>query len=411
LTFYILIFLYSDMHKLWLIFAQTATICLAMLFVISTMRPELLPWITHSGSVNGSVVSGGVVTLKQVAPDKESALNTMSNLNSFSNVTKKVMPSVVSVFTSQEVRVSPHPLFNNPNFRDFLGLGDQFEEQTQRKSGLGSGVIISPEGYILTNHHVIAAADEIEIALVDGRKAKANIIGSDPETDLAVIKIDMKGLPSITFGHSDQAKVGDIVLAIGNPFGLGQTVTMGIISALGRTQLGINTYENFIQTDAAINPGNSGGALVDTKGNLIGINTAIYSQSGGSLGIGLSIPTVVAKQIMEQIIQTGNVTRGYIGVEVQDLTKELAESFKLTSTKGALIAGVLKKGPADNAGIKPGDILIAVEGKPVTSSSDMLNLIAVLSPGQTATFMVLRNQEEKSFKISIDKRPKQIKRN
>jgi len=204
--------------------------------------------------------------------------------------------------------------------------------------------------------------------------------------------------------------VGDIVLAIGNPFGLGQTVTMGIISALGRT-LGINTYESFIQTDAAINPGNSGGALVDTKGNLIGINTLIYSQSGGSLGIGLSIPTVVAKQIMEQIIQTGNVTRGYIGVEVQDLTKELAESFKLTGTEGALIAGVRQKGPADNAGIKPGDILIAVEGKPVTSSSDMLNLIAVLSPGQTATFMVLRNQEEKSFKIRIDKRPKQIKRN
>lgn len=398
------------MYKLWLIFAQTATICLAMLFVISTMRPELLPWIMHSSVVNGSVVNGGVVTLKQVAPDKESTLNSVSNLNSFSNVTKKVMPSVVSVFTSQEVKVSQHPLFNNPNFREFLGLGDQFEEQTKRKTGLGSGVIISPEGYILTNHHVIAAADEIEIALDDGRNAKAIIIGSDPETDLAVIKIDMKGLPSITFGHSDQAKVGDIVLAIGNPFGLGQTVTMGIISALGRT-LGINTYESFIQTDAAINPGNSGGALVDIKGNLIGINTLIYSQSGGSLGIGLSIPTVVAKQIMEQIIQTGNVTRGYIGVEVQDLTKELAESFKLTGTEGALIAGVRQKGPADNAGIKPGDILIAVEGKPVTSSSDMLNLIAVLSPGQTATFMVLRNQEEKSFKIRIDKRPKQIKRN
>ena len=398
------------MYKLWLIFAQTATICLAMLFVISTMRPELLPWIMHSGVVNGSVVNGGIVTLKQVAPDKESTLNSMSSLNSFSSVTKKVMPSVVSVFTSQEVKVSQHPLFNNPNFREFLGLGDQFEEQTKRKTGLGSGVIISPEGYILTNHHVIAAADEIEIALDDGRNAKAIIIGSDPETDLAVIKIDMKGLPSITFGHSDQARVGDIVLAIGNPFGLGQTVTMGIISALGRT-LGINTYENFIQTDAAINPGNSGGALVDIKGNLIGINTLIYSQSGGSLGIGLSIPTVVAKQIMEQIIQTGNVTRGYIGVEVQDLTKELAESFKLTGTEGALIAGVRQEGPADNAGIKPGDILIAVEGKPVTSSSDMLNLIAVLSPGQTATFMVLRNQEEKSFKIRIDKRPKQIKRN
>jgi serine protease DegQ len=204
--------------------------------------------------------------------------------------------------------------------------------------------------------------------------------------------------------------VGDIVLAIGNPFGLGQTVTMGIISALGRT-LGINTYENFIQTDAAINPGNSGGALVDIKGNLIGINTLIYSRSGGSLGIGLSIPTIVAKKIMEQIIQTGNVTRGYIGVEVQDLTKELAESFRLTNTKGALIAGVYPEGPADKAGIKRGDILVAVEGKPITNSSDMLNLIAALSPGQVATLMILRNQEEKPFKILVDKRPKQIKRN
>jgi serine protease DegQ len=220
----------------------------------------------------------------------------------------------------------------------------------------------------------------------------------------------MKGLPSITFGHSDQAEVGDIVLAIGNPFGLGQTVTMGIISALGRT-LGINTYENFIQTDAAINPGNSGGALVDIKGNLIGINTLIYSRTGGSLGIGLSIPTIVAKKIMEQIIQTGNVTRGYIGVEVQDLTKELAESFRLTNNKGALIAGVYPEGPADRAGIKRGDILIAVEGKPVTNSSDMLNLIAALSPGETATLMILRNQEEKPFEIRVDKRPKQAKRN
>ena len=200
------------------------------------------------------------------------------------------------------------------------------------------------------------------------------------------------------------------MLAIGNPFGLGQTVTMGIISALGRT-LGINTYENFIQTDAAINPGNSGGALVDIKGNLIGINTLIYSRSGGSLGIGLSIPTIVAKKIMEQIIQTGNVTRGYIGVEVQDLTKELAESFRLTNNKGALIAGVYPEGPADRAGIKRGDILIAVEGKPVTNSSDMLNLIAALSPGETATLMILRNQEEKPFEIRVDKRPKQVKRN
>ncbi len=396
------------MHKIWLIFAQTATICLAALFVISTLRPELLPWNWHSGVVNGSVVNGGIATLKQVAPGKESTLNSTSNLNSFSNVAKKVMPSVVSVFTSQKVRVSTHPLLNNPNFREFFGLGDDFKEQTQRKSGLGSGVIVSPEGYILTNHHVVAAADEIGVELADGRKAKANIIGSDPETDLAVIKIDMKGLPSVTFGHSDQAKVGDIVLAIGNPLGIGQTVTMGIISALGRKQLGINTYVDFIQTDAAINQGNSGGALVDATGNLIAINTMIISQTGGSVGIGLSIPTTVAKPIMEQIIRTGSVTRGWIGVAVQDLTPELAESFKLNNVNGALIAGVKENGPAGRAGIKLGDLMIAVEGKTVTNSSDMLNLIAALPPGQTATFTVMRNQAEKSVEISIGTRPKLV---
>jgi serine protease DegQ len=387
------------MHKLWLIFAQTAAICLAILFVISTLRPELLPWNVQSS----------VVTLKEASPLKNTSLSSAANFNGYSEAAKIAMPSVVNVFTAKDVKVPSHPLLDDPVFRRFFS--DRLGEQTERKSSLGSGVIVSSEGYILTNHHVVEAADEIEIALADGRKAKASIIGSDPDTDLAVIKINMEGLPSITFGRSDQAKVGDVVLAIGNPFGLGQTVTMGIISALGRTQLGINTYENFIQTDAAINPGNSGGALIDAQGNLIGINTAIFSQSGGSLGIGLSIPTAIVKQIMKQIIQTGNVTRGYIGVEVQDLTQELAESFKLNSTEGALIAGVLKNGPAYNAGIKPGDILIAVEGKPVASSSDMLNLIADLSPGQTATFSVMRNQEEKSLIISISKRPELIKQN
>jgi serine protease DegQ len=216
----------------------------------------------------------------------------------------------------------------------------------------------------------------------------------------------MQGLPTITFGQSDSAQVGDIVLAIGNPFGVGQTVTMGIISALGRTHLGINTFENFIQTDAAINPGNSGGALVDTAGNLIGINTAIVSRTGGSLGIGFAITASVAKQIMEQIIQSGGVTRGWIGVEVQDLTPELAESFKRPTTNGALIAGVLKGGPADRAGVKPGDILVAVDGKTVIDSSTMLNLIAALSPGKTATITVVRNQTEKSIKINVGKRPR-----
>jgi serine protease DegQ len=382
------------MHKFWLIFAQTATICLAALFVISTLRPELLPWNMHSS----------IVTLKEAAPYKEATLKSTLNLNGFSNAAKIAMPSVVNIFTTKEVKVPSHPLLNDPMFRDFFG--DHFEAQTKRTSSLGSGVIVSPEGYILTNHHVVKAADEIEIALADGRKTKARIIGSDPETDLAVIKIDIKGLPAVTFGRSDQAKVGDIVLAIGNPFGVGQTVTMGIISALGRTQLGINTFENFIQTDAAINPGNSGGALADATGNLIGINTAIYSRTGGSLGIGFAIPAIVAKRIMEQIIQTGSVTRGWIGVEVQDLTLELAESFKRSNTEGALIAGVFKGSPADHAGIKPGDIMIAVENKKVTNSSVMLNLIAALSPGQATTITVMRNQAEKSVEINIGRRPK-----
>ncbi|KIO48561.1 S1C family serine protease [Nitrosospira sp. NpAV] len=380
------------MHKLWLIFAQTATIVLAVLFVVSTLRPELLPWSQR----------GATITIKEAASGGEP--KEVSKFNSFSEAAQVAMPSVVNVFTSKEIKVSPHPLMDDPRFRRFFG--DRFESPSRRASSLGSGVIVSPEGYILTNHHVIEAADEIEIALADGRKGKARVIGSDPETDLAVVKVDMEALPTMTFGHSDRAKVGDVVLAIGNPFGVGQTVTMGIVSALGRSHLGINTFENFIQTDAAINPGNSGGALVDTSGNLIGINTAIVSRTGGSLGIGFAITTSVARQIMEQIIQTGGVTRGWIGVEVQDLTPELAESFKRPNTNGALIAGVLKNGPADQAGVKPGDILVAVDGKAVTDSSVMLDLIAALPPGKTANIAVMRNQSEKSIKINVGKRPK-----
>ncbi|SEP21640.1 Do family serine endopeptidase [Nitrosovibrio sp. Nv6] len=382
------------MHKLWLIFAQTTTMVLAALFVVSTLRPELLPWRTQGGVI---------ATIKEAATD--GAARAEPRPGSFSEAAQKAMPSVVNVFTSKEVKISSHPLLRDPMFRHFFG--DRFESpESRRASSLGSGVIVSAEGYILTNHHVIEAADEIEIALADGRKAKARVIGSDPETDLAVVRVDMEQLPIMTFGHSDNARVGDMVLAIGNPFGVGQTVTMGIISALGRTHLGINTFENFIQTDAAINPGNSGGALVDSSGNLIGINTAIVSRTGGSLGIGFAITASVAKQVMEQIIQTGDVTRGWIGVEVQDLTPELAESFKRPNTNGALIAGVLKGGPADRAGVKPGDIIVEVEGSPVIDSSGMLNLIAALAPGEAANIKVVRNQTEKPIKINVGKRPR-----
>lgn len=294
---------------------------------------------------------------------------------------------------------------DDPFFKKFFG--DQFEDQQQddKQSSLGSGVIVSPQGYILTNNHVVEAADEIEVALADGRKASAKVVGTDPETDLAVIKINLPNLPAITLAHVEQATVGDIVLAIGNPFGVGQTVTMGIISALGRNHLGINTFENFIQTDAAINPGNSGGALVDTNGNLLGINTAIYSRTGGNLGIGFAIPVSTAKTVMEAIINHGQVVRGWIGVEPQDITPELAESFGLTKKTGAIIAGVLKNGPADKAGMKPGDILISVEDKPVTDTTEMLNLIAQLVPGQKAKMTVLRKAQETTLEIVVGKRP------
>ena len=257
------------------------------------------------------------------------------------------MPAVVNIFTAKEVKATRQPFLNDPLFQRFFGRELNQQQEQRRASSLGSGVIVSSEGYVLTNHHVIESADEIEVLLSDGRRASAKVVGSDPETDLAVVKVDLKGLPSIVFGHPESARVGDVVLAIGNPFGVGQTVTMGIVSALGRSHLGINTFENFIQTDAAINPGNSGGALVDAQGNLLGVNTAIYSRSGGSLGIGFAIPANMAKSIMEQIIATGGVTRGSIGVEIQEITPELADSFKLPRNQGAIIAGVMKGGPAD----------------------------------------------------------------
>jgi serine protease DegQ len=311
------------------------------------------------------------------------------------------MPAVVNIYTTKATRQPNHPYMEDPLFRKFFG-----EQQEEKQFSLGSGVVVSPKGYILTNNHVIETADEIEVALADGRKGVAKVVGTDPETDLAVIKVDLPNLPAITLGHVEHAKVGDVVLAIGNPFGVGQTVTMGIVSALGRNHLGINTFENFIQTDAAVNPGNSGGALVDTHGNLLGINTAIYSRSGGSLGIGFAIPVTTVKTVMESIIASGQVVRGWIGVEPQDITPELAESFGLSKKSGAIIAGVLKGGPADKAGMRPGDILVAVEGKPVSDTTDMLNIIAQLTPGNRAKMTVLRKSQEATLDVAVGKRPR-----
>jgi serine protease DegQ len=324
----------------------------------------------------------------------------------FSKAAQKVMPAVVNVFTSSEVKTPTSPFMDDPRFRFFFG--DEFDNNVpQQSSSLGSGVIVSHDGYILTNHHVIEGADQIEVALADGRTTKGHVVGSDPDTDLAVIKVDLgTNLPAITFGQSEKAHVGDIVLAVGNPFGVGQTVTMGIISALKRNHLGLSTFENFIQTDASINPGNSGGALVDVEGNLLGINSAIYSPNGGSLGIGFAIPVSTAKKIMEQIIQNGSVTRGWIGVAVQDLTPELAESFKLGDVKGVLIAEVVRGSPADRAGVKAGDILLSIADKPLTDSTVMLETISSLPPGKVTMLKLLRNGSEVVVQVKVGKRPR-----
>ena len=378
------------MYRLWLTFAQTATICLAVLFVVATLKPEWLPGRP-----------GAPVEVNQVPPV---ASDTRGKAVSYSGAVRKAAPAVVSIFTSKEVKRPRNPFLNDPLFRHFFG--DHFEDESQRAFSLGSGVIISPRGYILTNQHVVEAADEIEVALTDGKKFDAKVVGSDPETDLAVLHVDAENLPAITLGQAENLRVGDVVLAIGNPLGVGQTVTMGIVSALHRTGLRINTFENFIQTDAAINQGNSGGALIDTSGNLVGINTAILSQSGGSIGIGFAIPVSTAKQVMEQLIATGSVTRGWIGVELQELTPELADSFNVGSNAGVLVAGVQRRSPADRAGIKPGDIVLSVNGRPVSDPDAMRASIVALAPGKQVKIRLKRDQKELELTVHIGKRPK-----
>jgi serine protease DegQ len=387
------------MHRLWLLFAQTVTIGLAMWFIVITLKPQ---WIGRNVTTSRDIQIESTTVPLQQAPAIAPSIH-----GSYRTASTRAMPTVVNIFTSQGAKQPNTPFMDDPYFRKFFG--DRMRDPEEKQFSLGSGVLVSTEGYILTNNHVVEAADEIEVALADGRKGVARLVGTDPETDLAVIKVEMKNLPAITLAQIDQARVGDVVLAIGNPFGVGQTVTMGIISALGRNHLGINTFENFIQTDAAINPGNSGGALVDANGNLLGINTAIYSRSGGSLGIGFAIPVTTVKTVLEEIIKTGQVTRGWIGVEPQDITRELAEGFGLGEKSGTIIAGVLKGGPADKAGMRPGDILITVDGKPIGDTTEMLNSIAQLTPGKPAKLTVLRKRQETNLEITVGKRPR-IKR-
>ncbi|MBW7832523.1 MAG: trypsin-like peptidase domain-containing protein [Simplicispira suum] len=376
------------MKRLWLLFSQTITVLVAAWFVVATLQPGWLRGVNLPGHQSISLLEAPPINQAEPMP------------GSLSGAARKAAPAVVSINTSKAPVRDPRS--DDPWFQFFFG-----DQANRPQAGLGSGVIVSPEGYILTNNHVVDGADEIDVTLSDSRKARATVIGTDPETDLAILKIELDKLPVIVLGDSDTALVGDRVLAIGNPFGVGQTVTSGIVSALGRSQLGINTFENFIQTDAAINPGNSGGALVDVNGNLLGINTAIYSRSGGSLGIGFAIPVSTAKMVLSSITATGQVTRGWIGVEPSELSPEMAETFGVKATSGVLITGVLQNAPGAHAGLRPGDVITQVAGKPVVSVSGLLSAVAALTPGEAAGLRVQRGDQEIALEVTPGVRPRQ----
>ena len=378
------------MRRLWLLFAQTVTVAFGLYLVLAAVRPDLLQRATPARRID----TGPAPVLQAAGTAKPAGA-------SFREAAGRAMPAVVNIFSSKALPKGKAGS-KAQQLRRFFGDGSP----ERQSASLGSGVIVSPDGYILTNNHVVDDADDIEVGLADGRTVPAKIVGTDPETDLAVIRINERKLPVMLLGHPEQARVGDVVLAIGNPFGVGQTVTMGIISAVGRNNLHINHFENFIQTDAAINFGNSGGALVDTSGNLLGINSAIYSQTGGSVGIGFAIPVTTAKMVLDEIVAHGQVVRGWIGIESQDITPELADSFGLNRKSGAIIAGVVRGGPADRAGMLPGDILADVDGKKVASTSEMLNLIAQLAPGGKTRMTVIRKNSESTLDVTVGKRPK-----
>ncbi len=379
------------MRKLWLVFAQAVTATLAVIFVVSLVKPEWMSWRHQVVEVRESGAGAVPVPVGGIPP---------ASVYSFSAAARKAIPSVVNISATKQVR-RHNPLLDDPAFQRFFG--ERFNLPPETQLSLGSGVIVSREGYILTNDHVVDGVSDIQVTLQDGRTVAAKIVGSDPETDLAVVRVPAGGLTPITFGHSEQAKVGDIVLAIGDPFSVGQTVTMGIVSAVGR-EITTNPFGSFIQTDAAINPGNSGGALVDATGNLIGINTLIFSRSGGYQGIGFAIPVGLAKRIMEQIIETGSVTRGWFGIEVTDITAELAESLGLKVARGAIVGAIERGSPAEKSGMKLGDVIEAVDGKPVADTTATLNAIAQMPPGKSVPVKILRHDRELQLDVIVGKR-------
>ena len=382
------------LHKPIVFLFQSITVGLAIAFLVLVWHPELLD--------NGKKV----VEFIESSPVTATPSVLSSGPVSYADAVEIAAPAVVNIHSRKTV-IQSSPLFDDPFFRRFFGEQFGLGPQKREETSLGSGVIVSTQGYILTNNHVIEGADEIRVGLRDGRSAEATVVGSDAEADLAVLKVKLDDLPMITLGDSDSLRVGDVVMAIGNPFGVGQTVTLGIISATGRSELGISTFENFIQTDAAINPGNSGGALITARGELIGINTAIFSRTGGSQGIGFAIPMSLAKNSMAQIVEKGYVSRGWLGVEIQELTPQLAESFGLKGKKGVIVAGVLRGGPADKAGLEPGDLITNLNGKPIEGAHAALNAIAQTSPGDGLNIVGLRNGKPLELKATVAERPQQ----
>ncbi len=409
------------LKRLWLFFAQAVTLLLAGLFVVSAFKPEWLPKRFGSADVANNQVSPK--TTANLPPNLVTARNdnagaiSLNTILSYGQAAKAATPAVVNIVATKRSRLpANHPLLDDPFFKRFFGdqapsdKGEPRQRGPRQAPAAGSGVIVDVNGTVLTNHHVVEGAEELQVVLADGRKAIATVKGTDPDTDLAVLKIDLPNLQAVAFGDSDAAAVGDVVLAIGNPFGVGQTVTMGIVSATGRNQLGINNFENFIQTDAAINPGNSGGALVDSNGRLIGINTAIFSQSGGSLGIGFAIPVSTVKQVLNSILKDGQVIRGFLGVSLGDLTTEGAKDQGVTRTDGAFISRVETGSPAEKAGIKSKDLLISVNGKRLANTVSALNTISQLTPGESAKFAVVRDNKEIEVVVVVGTRPREVRR-
>jgi len=384
------------MRRIWLLFAQTVTVCLAILFVVVTLRPDLL----HRSSASAVVTSAPGIQ----KAGGEANPGGVSGVVSYANAVAIAAPAVVNVYTTKRIAVPRIVLPADPFIRKFFEQMPGFNQQRQSTS-LGSGVMVSAQGHVLTNLHVIDGADEILVSLNDGRQSAAKVVGIDVDTDLAVLQIKLEQVRVLSFATNDTARIGDVVLAIGNPFGVGQTITMGIVSALGRGGLGLNTYENFIQTDAAINPGNSGGALINTVGQLVGINTAIYSKTGGSLGIGFAVPANAAQQVYLEIVEYGHVKRGWLGIEPQDMNADLARAFKLDQSNGVIIAGILRDGPAAKGGLKVGDIVQTMDGTPVENTTRFMARIAAKKPGEKIELGVYRNGQARQIVLVTSERP------